>query len=204
MSLFNGKDLTGWSVEYDDPKVWGVEDGVLVAHGTNRQQLGYLLSERDYGDFILRLEFNLDDNAASGVVLRAVPGELLPHPFGNRLREHPVFMLVDQPKRSEVTGTLHWLLDSTHFRPNRAAELSPPGSWNKMEIEVKGRSLRASVNGKPVCDTSLAEGALFKDKTVPALNRPKGRIGLLKSFRMAQLSQHRDQGVDAVKLADPK
>jgi hypothetical protein len=186
VSLFNGKDLAGWSVEYDEPKVWGVENGVIVGHGTDVQRLGYLVSDREYGDFVLRLEFNLDDHAASGVILRAVPGELLPHPFGNRLREHPVFMLEDQPTRSEVTGTLHWLLDRTHVGPNHPAELSPPGSWNRMEVEVKGHSLRASVNGKPVSDVTLGEGLLFKDGTVPALNRAKGRIGLLKSFRTAR------------------
>jgi hypothetical protein len=184
--LFNGTDLTGWSVERDDPKSWDVEDGVLVAHGSTWTRLNYLISDRDYGDFVLRLDFNLDDHAGSGVVLRAVPGEMLPHPYGGRLLEHPVFRLEDQPARSEVTGTLHWVLDATHVPPQRRAELSPPGSWNTLEMEVKGRSLRASVNGKPVNDAALAEGVRFKDGTVPTLNRPKGRIGLLKHHGTAR------------------
>ncbi|HEY7424084.1 MAG TPA: protein kinase [Gemmataceae bacterium] len=178
--LFNGKDLEGWFVERDDPKSWEVKQGALVAHGSSLDRLNYLQTLRDYGDFILRLEFNLDDHALSGVVLRAVPDELLPHPFGQRLREHPVLMLVDQPTRGEATGTLHWILDRTHEWPKHPAELSPPGSWNQIEIAMKGHSLRASVNDKTILDITLAAKALFKDGTVPALNRPKGRIGLLK------------------------
>jgi hypothetical protein len=178
--LFNGKDLAGWFIDLDDPKTWGVEQEVIVARGTSFNRLNYLLTERDYGDFILRLDFNLDDHATSGVVLRAVPGEVLPHPYGSRLQEHPVLMLVDQPTRSEVTGTLHWVLDRTHARPGRMAELSPPRSWNQIGIEMRGRSLRATVNNKPVLDTTLAPDARFADGTIPALNRPRGRIGLLK------------------------
>ena len=196
VSLFNGKDLQGWSVERDDPKSWAVKDGLLVAYGSTLDKLNFLLSDRDYGDFILRLEFNLDDHAGSGVILTPIPGELLPHPFGNRLSEHPVFRLEDQPTRNEVTGTLHWVLDSTHVGPKRQADLSPPGSWNTLEIEMTGRSLRASVNGKPVSDTTLAEGVLFKDGTVPALNRAKGRIGLLKHHGTVR-PQDRDQGIAA-------
>jgi hypothetical protein len=51
---------------------------------------------------------------------------------------------------------------------------------------VKGRSLRASVNGKPVSDTTIAADVRFKDGTVPALNRATGRIGLLKHHGTAR------------------
>jgi hypothetical protein len=157
-----------------------VQQGVIVAHGSTLDRLNCLKTTKDYGDFILRLEFNLHDHALSGVVLRAVPDELLPHPFGQYLREHPVLMLVDQPTRSEVTGTLHWVLNRTHAGPNRPPQMSRPDSWNQIEIVMKDHSLRASVNDKPIIDTTLAAEVRFEDGTVPALNRPKGRIGLLK------------------------
>ncbi|QVL32679.1 DUF1080 domain-containing protein [Telmatocola sphagniphila] len=184
--LFNGKDLSGWSMEYSDSKDWSIENGVLLARGTNSQRLGYLLTNKSYDNFILRLEFNLNDHAASGVVLRAVPGELLPHPQGVSIREHPVFMLEDQPGGSEITGTLHWVLASTHVRPKNSAQLTSPGNWNKLEIEVNGRTLRATINDKLVTDTSITEGVVFKDNTVPALNRKDGRIGLLKTYKEAR------------------
>src|SRR5262249_17892837 len=88
--------------------------------------------------------------------------------------------------RSEVTGTLHWLRDATHVPPNRAAEQLPAGSWNQMEIELKGRSLRASINGKSITDITLAVGARFPDGTVPGLNRLKGRLGLRKHHGTAR------------------
>ena len=55
-----------------NPAAWSVEDGVIVG----RQQPegsgygGYLISDRDYGDFELRLEANPDWPADTGVMLR--------------------------------------------------------------------------------------------------------------------------------------
>ena len=66
-------------------------------------------------------------------------------------------------------------------KPNGPALLSPPEKWNKLEVEVKGRTLRVQLNGKSLVELATAEGLLFTDKTVPGLNRQRGRIGLFKS-----------------------
>ena len=57
--LFNGKDLSGWHTVTSDndpvePDAWVVEDGSLT-----RKKKGYLRSDKQYGDFILDLEFLL-------------------------------------------------------------------------------------------------------------------------------------------------
>ena len=73
---------------------------------------------------------------------------------------------------------LHWVREGMFFRPDRAAQMASAGSWNQLEIELKARTIRASVNGKPILNTAIAKGALLSDGGVPALNRAKGRIGL--------------------------
>ena len=92
-ALFNGKDLAGWwGLGTEDPakwmalpaeklaekktksledikKHWSVEGDELVNDGHGL----YLTTERDYGDFELRLEYKTVAKADSGIYLRAIP-----------------------------------------------------------------------------------------------------------------------------------
>ena len=66
--LFNGENLNGWTIlrgkKYDN---WGVEEGVLYTTGAKRN---WLLTDQEFGDFDLRLEYRLADRTNSGVGLR--------------------------------------------------------------------------------------------------------------------------------------
>src|SRR5436309_8014245 len=93
VTLFNGKDLTGWrggdtfdhrkwlalpeteraatNAEWtaDMRKHWRVENGELVNDGHGK----YATTEKDYGDFELRVEYKTVPKADSGIYLRGVP-----------------------------------------------------------------------------------------------------------------------------------
>ena len=181
--LFNGKDLTGWMVEGGDAKAWGVADGEIIAWGDDPKTRSYLLTDRAYADFRLRLEFNLSRGAGSGVALRALRGEKMFN--GQPIIDHPLFKLIDGRGNAE-TGTTHWVLHAIVVAPSQSAELQPVGSWNQLEIEVKGHALRAWVNAKPVAQMRLAAGARLADGALPALDRARGRIGLQKHTGMVR------------------
>src|SRR5687767_12875120 len=67
--LFNGKDLGGWKVmEGGKMEAWGAADGVLFTSGSGG---AWLLTEKEYGDFELILEFKVPENGNSGVALRS-------------------------------------------------------------------------------------------------------------------------------------
>lgn len=64
VSLFNGKDLTGW-VQVGKEK-WTVENGVI--HGIAvTKEYGYLRTEKNYKDFHLALKFKCNGDGNSGV-----------------------------------------------------------------------------------------------------------------------------------------
>src|SRR5713226_6948354 len=64
VSLFNGKDLTGW-VKIGNEK-WEVEDGTI--HGVAvTKGYGYLRTEKNYKDFHLSLRFKCEGDGNSGV-----------------------------------------------------------------------------------------------------------------------------------------
>jgi hypothetical protein len=67
VSLFNGKDLTGWKTHPGSPGDWKVEDGVLVGRG----KASHLFSERgDYKNFHFKVEVMVNDKGNSGQYFR--------------------------------------------------------------------------------------------------------------------------------------
>src|SRR5262249_38092424 len=80
LSLFNGKDLTGWRSLAASKAQWEVKDGVLVGSGG----LGYLYTDGTHENFHLRAEAMINDGGHSGVHFRAPFGPTTPqgHPAG--------------------------------------------------------------------------------------------------------------------------
>ncbi len=64
VSLFNGKDLTGW-VPVGEEK-WTVEDGTIHGVGLSKGY-GYLQTDKDYKDFDLSIRFKCESDGNSGV-----------------------------------------------------------------------------------------------------------------------------------------
>src|SRR5258706_12107044 len=64
ISLFNGKDLTGW-VKVGNEK-WEVENGTIHGQGITKEY-GYLRTEQKYKDFHLSLRFQCVAEGNSGV-----------------------------------------------------------------------------------------------------------------------------------------
>ncbi|HLN33015.1 MAG TPA: protein kinase [Gemmataceae bacterium] len=169
--IFNGKDLTGWVVDSGDQNAWQAINGELVVSGTEEgdfQTQGYLLTEKDYLDFVLRFEFMQvgREDATSGIALRAKPGETASDSMPNnwQMPFHLTITLGEYGENQANTGSLWWSPNSgvqPVLRPDRLAETRKVGEWNAMEIEMRGQSLRFSVNGLDIQNVML-------NKTPPA------------------------------------
>src|SRR5437870_9621189 len=64
--LFNGKDLTGWT-QLNGKARFKAKDGEIVGTTVAKQPNSFLATKAYYDDFILELEFKLDDDMNSGV-----------------------------------------------------------------------------------------------------------------------------------------
>ena len=67
--LFNGKDLTGWTIY--GTELWYVEDGLLICESGPDKEYGYLGTNKDYKNFELTLEFKQGADGNSGVFFRS-------------------------------------------------------------------------------------------------------------------------------------
>src|SRR5262249_46608544 len=72
--LWNGKDLSGWQFLNCEKEDWLIKDCVLSTLKDGPRKNQWLLTERYFDDFELRLEFLLTKGAASGLTIRAVGG----------------------------------------------------------------------------------------------------------------------------------
>jgi hypothetical protein len=172
--LFNGKDLTGWKVrEGGDPKVWGAEKGLLYVNGKGGD---WLMTEKEYSDFELRLEFKLPKAGNSGVALRcALKGN--PH-----LEAGMEIQLLDDPwyldeknykglKPTQKTGSIYGVVP-----PSKDA-LKPVGEWNQMRITANGPRITVELNSEKIVDADLRD---HKDKAKEhkGMLNSKGHLGL--------------------------
>ena len=218
--LLNRKDLTGWVVDGGDDKAWEVQSGEIAVRSPDEFSggMGYLLTDRDYENFDLRLQFQQSSDAAtSGIALRAVPHETVrnsnPDAEGRWVFHLTVWIGKYPPwinGDGDRTGALYWSpVDrvSPPLGPDQRAEIKPVPEWNDMEIKMRGQSLRVAVNGRGVLDVMLNKDRPEKF-LAPGLNRYAGRIGLLKRtggmrFRNIEIRELREPGRKDVRPSPP-
>ena len=141
VSLFDGKDLTGWKAHGQER--WTVDDGEI--HGVAvTKEYGYLSTEKTYLDFEMKAKFKAEGTGNSGVFyhstldgvdIKGVQVEVDPHPGMH-------------------TGGLYesagrgWLI-----QPSEAAEKAlVVDGWNEVRAVVRGPHVQTWVNGVPAVD----------------------------------------------------
>jgi hypothetical protein len=147
VSLFNGKDLTGWKNNGDEK--WVVEQGTILSESA-ANKYGYLTTEKTYRDFDLRLRFKGEAAGNSGVFLHAritgVDPEHGPDIEGMQVE-------VD-PNVGQHTGGLYesggrgWVKMPTA----EGEQALKPGEWNDLEVSTQGNHIVTQINGVKISD----------------------------------------------------
>jgi hypothetical protein len=134
LPLFDGSSLEGWNAIGDAN--WTLMDGAVQANkGT-----GFLVSKASYGDFQLRAEFWVDEDANSGVFLRCSdPQKVSP---GNAY-EVNIF-----DKRSAADYGTGAIVDLAA----PARDFKAAGKWSTYEITAQGPHLTITLNGVQTLD----------------------------------------------------
>ena len=136
ISLFNGKDLTGWEV-YGTER-WYVENGDLVCESGPDKQYGYLATKQKFHDFDLTLEFKQEANGNSGVFFRSsIEGTKI---TGWQAEVAPMGQHSGGIYESYGRG---WLI-----QPGAEQEKAlKTGQWNTMRVRVVGDEVTTWLNG---------------------------------------------------------
>lgn len=156
VSLFNGKDLTGWKI-YGTEK-WYVEKGELICESGPDKGYGYLGTTASYKDFDLTLEFKQEANGNSGVFFRSsIEGTKI---TGWQAEVAPPGQHTGGIYESYGRG---WLI-----QPATGLDKSlKMGEWNTMRVRVVGDEVTTWLNGTQMI--------VFKDEKI---GKATGQIAL--------------------------
>ena len=141
--LFNGKDLTGWTLYGKDK--WYVENGELVCEsGEDSSDYGYLATDEYYDDFDLTVEFKQEANGNSGVFFRST---VTPPARVNG------WQVEVAPKGNDTAGIYEsygrgWLVQI----PEEKEGILKEGEWNTLRILAQGPRIQTWLNGEPMVD----------------------------------------------------
>ncbi len=171
-ALFNGRDLSGW---VGNKTGYRVDNGAVVFQ-PGPSNSGNLYTEKEYGDFQLRFEFQLTPGANNGLGIRT-PLEGDAAYVGMELQilddSSPVYANL-QPY--QYHGSVYGVIAAER------GHLKPVGEWNEQEVTVRGSRIRVVLNGNVIVDGDVLEasrnGTLDKQEH-PGLRRAAGHIGFL-------------------------
>ena len=136
MSLFNGKDISGWKI-YGTEK-WYVEKGELICESGPDKQYGYFATDLEFKDFELTLQFKQESNGNSGVFFHSqIEGTMI---SGWQAEVAPINLHSGGIYESYGRG---WLIQPTTEKEKVLKE----GDWNDMKVRVKGNEVTTWLNG---------------------------------------------------------
>jgi len=144
VSLFNGKDLTGWKQLNGEAK-YTVENGVIVGTTVIDTPNSFICSEKNYSDFIFEVDLLVEPDMNSGIQFRSESKADY-----NNGRVHGYQCEVDPSKRAWSGG----IYDEARRGWLYTLELNPAaqpalkmGDWNRYRIECIGNSIKTWING---------------------------------------------------------
>ena len=154
--MFNGKDLTGWKTNGN----WIVEKDNTITLKPRPGERGwtrykdYLTTERQYGDFVLDLEFKFNAKGNSGVFMRV--GDLKDHVKSG----FEVQILDTHGKKQFGAHDCGGVISAS--APSKMM-VKPAGEWNRYTITLKDKRLVVVLNGEQIQDLDLSTSPL-KDR----------------------------------------
>jgi Domain of Unknown Function (DUF1080) len=149
ISLFNGKDLTGWKPDTPNSHPdWKVEEGTLITPGHGPE----LINNSKFEDFKLHVEFKCDEKSNSGIYLRG-------------RYEVQVETNSEQEPASHHTGGVYGFIAPSPELPRKV------GEWQTFDITLVGRIVTVAQNGQTIIDNQeipgITGGALDSHEELP-------------------------------------
>jgi hypothetical protein len=166
-SIFNGRDLDGWTGAVDGYQV--VDGAILCKPG----QGGTLYTRKQYRNFVVRLEFKLPPAGNNGLAIR-YPGSGDSAYVG--MTELQVLDDGD-PKYADLDprqahGSAYGMVAA------KRGHLKPVGQWNEQEVTVRGSTIVVVLNGTTILDADLSTVTSFMaDSPHPGKDRTEGYFG---------------------------
>ncbi|WP_165040591.1 DUF1080 domain-containing protein [Dysgonomonas sp. ZJ709] len=180
VSLFNGKDLTGWKGLVENPiarakmkpaqlakaqekadeqmrKDWKVENGLLIFDGKGYDNI---CSQKQYGDIEMYIDWMLDPagpEADAGIYLRGTP-------------QVQMWDIARTNVGAEVGSGGLYNNQKNPSKPLKVAD-NKLGEWNTLYIKMVGDRVTVKLNGELVTDNIILENFWDRSQPLPAIEQ---------------------------------
>ncbi|MEM1214788.1 MAG: family 16 glycoside hydrolase [Bacteroidota bacterium] len=188
--LFNGKDMAGWH-NFGKTTVgssWIVQDGTMMLDVTARDDGGWqakdggdIVTDQEYENFELELEWKLAPCGNSGIMFNVVESDQYQYPW----QTGPEMQILDNTCHPDGTIEKHRAGDLYDLITATPLTVRPAGEWNRVRIRMEDGALEQWLNGRLVVQTQLFDkrwdkliaGSKFRAMEGFGQSR-KGRISL--------------------------
>ncbi len=166
--IFNGKDLSGWAGPVEN---YQVSDGAIMCLPGKG---GTIYTEKEYGDFVARVEFKLPPGGNNGLAIR-YPGQ-----------GDTAYVGMTELQVLDDTSPHYAQLDPRQYHGSsygiaaaHRGYLRPVGEWNYQEVTVKGSTIKVELNGTVILDADLSQiNEYLGGSPHPGKDRTRGYFGL--------------------------
>jgi hypothetical protein len=152
VALFNGKDLTGWSLAGNTGEFWKAENGLLINNGKGPN----LSTEKSYKNFELWLDWKIPERGDSGVFL----------PGGQQVQIW-----------AKKDGSGGFVYDHKYAVAPTVVADRPLNEWNTFHIKLQDGKVTVKLNDKLVMNAVPVEKGFVPEKRGPS----EGPIAIQRS-----------------------
>ena len=170
VSVFNGKDFTGWAGPVDN---YEVKDGSIVCKAGKG---GTIYTKEEYKDFVVRLEIRIPAGSNNGLAIR-YPGS-----------GDTAYVGMCELQVLDDTSPKYAKLDPRQYHGSaygmvaaKRGHQKPVGEWNTEEVTVKGSTIKVVLNGETILDCDISKvdmTTVMANKAHPGATRTSGFFGL--------------------------
>lgn len=158
-ALFDGSTLTGWHTygKTEPGSAWNVDSGAihLQAAGSAGYQTsggGDLVSNEEYEDFDLQLDWKISKNGNSGILLYVQEDTAK---YKETYFTGPEIQVLDNNGHPDAKIIKHRAADLYDLITSTPETVKPVGEWNKVRIRSEDSTLTVWLNGTQVVTTKL-------------------------------------------------
>ncbi|NHE58003.1 3-keto-disaccharide hydrolase [Cyclobacterium plantarum] len=136
-SIFNGKNLKGWTVQPEDNIWWTVEDGKIAVENDPTKTGSILWTKKEYADFVFQMDFLMGTGTVdSGIFLRSEKDQIQIGISGSLQRD--------------MTGSPYIPGKSYPVEAEGVADVLQLDDWNTMKVRLVDQTYTVWINGEEV------------------------------------------------------
>jgi len=156
MPIFDGKTTTGWHTygKSSASAGWKVEDGLLHfdPEAAKNGQGGDLVTDAEYENFHLKLDWKVAPNANSGIIFYVNDN---PKKYKNTYETGLEMQVLDNEGHPDGKISKHRAGDMYDLIQSKSEPVNPVGEWNMSEVICRNGKLTFVLNGVIIVETVL-------------------------------------------------